>query len=208
MNDWVTVDDEEIFPRGWTYWNCGLVTVSTNHDDRSDHSHNDEDEQTVELNCQLRNKYHEMMRGVSFGEEFGSEGSDPVVGFLLHDPRYDPTIPNNGSDNSNKNDNRTHSVGNSNNNRALDEHWSGEDLRRIMKLLDECPISEHNDVWKKLETGEYAESYRALRAEMEKDLVGVKCFIVGEYGGLPFLILGLCPRTGALIGVASSVAWT
>lgn len=172
--DWVTTDDEEIFPEGWTYWDCGMVTV-----DPQEAGHHHDNWKDMTMNRFLRNKFHRMMKDVSFGDEFDSEGSDPVEGFLLADPQH-----------------------------KLDANWSVEDLRSLMKLQRDCPISEKKNVWKKLEAGENSEHYSKLKVEMEKHLVGIKCFIVGECGGLPFLILGFDQRTGALVGVASSVAWT
>lgn len=124
----------------------------------------------------LRNKFHTIMKDVLIGEEFNSGGDFPVEGFVLNNPKV-----------------------------KLDANWSGKDLKTVMKLVTHCPVSEQMNAWGKLEHGKYSEQFRKLKVEMEKSLVGIKCFIIGEDGGLPFLILGLCRKTGALIGVASTI---
>lgn len=77
-----------------------------------------------------------------------------------------------------------------------------------MKIRKCCPIEKQVNVWEKLTRGKFGKCYGKLKLEMEKHLVGIKCFIIGECGGLPFLILGLNERTNTLIDIASSVAWT
>lgn len=52
------------------------------------------------INRCLRNKFHRLTKNVEFGEEYNSEGSDPVEGFLLTDT-----------------------------NRKLDDNWSVKELR-------------------------------------------------------------------------------